>query len=118
MRYISYLEKTILIFETREGKCPFSDWLLNLKDIKARAIIRARLERVRLGNLVDCKSIDDGVSELRIPFGSSYRAYFGQDGSKLVVLLCGGDKAAQRKDIAKAKLLWMEYKHGNKKLSR
>ena len=58
------MEKTILIFETREGKCPFSEWLLNLKDSKGRAVIRARLERVRLGNLGDCKNIGDGVNEL------------------------------------------------------
>lgn len=112
------MEKTILIFETREGKCPFSDWLLGLKDVKGRAIIRARLERVRLGNLGDCKSIGDGISELRIAFGPGYRVYFGQDGSKLVVLLCGGDKSTQKKDIAKAKLLWMEYRNGTKKLPK
>lgn len=112
------MEKTILIFETREGKCPFSDWLLNLKDSKGRAVIRARLERVRLGNFGDCKSIGDGVNELRVAFGPGYRVYFGQDGTKLIVLLCGGDKSTQKRDIAKAKLLWMEYKNGNKKLSK
>lgn len=112
------MTKTIFIFETPEGKCPFSDWLTALKDIKARAIVRARLERVRLGNLGHCKSIKDGVFELKIDFGPGYRVYFGQDGSTLVVLLCGGDKRTQKKDIARAKLLWMEYKHGTKKLSK
>lgn len=111
------MQKTILIFEGQDGKCPFSDWLLNLRDVKARAIIRARLERVRLGNLGDCKAVGDGVSELRISFGPGYRVYFGQDGTKLVILLCGGDKTTQKRDIAKAKLLWMEYKYGTKKLS-
>ena len=112
------MEKTILIFETREGKCPFSNWLLTLKDVKGRAAIRARLERVRLGNLGDCKSIGDGVSELRISFGPGYRVYFGQDGPTLIVLLCGGDKSTQKRDIAKSKLLWMEYKNGSQKLSK
>ena len=112
------MEKTILIFESRDGKAPFTEWLLSLKDIKGRAVIRARLERVRLGNLGDCKSIGDGVFELRIAFGPGYRVYLGQDGLKMVVLLCGGDKRTQKKDIARAKLLWMEYKHGTKKLSK
>ena len=112
------MQNTILIFETREGKCPFNDWLLNLKDIKARAIIRARLERVKLGNLGDCKSVGEGIAELRISFGPGYRVYFGQDGVRIIVLLCGGDKSSQRRDIAKAKLLWMEYNYGNKKLSK
>ncbi len=110
--------KTILIFETEQGKCPFSEWLLTLNDSKGRAVIRARLERVRLGNLGDCKNVGGGVNELRVSFGPGYRVYFGQDGATLVVLLCGGDKSTQRRDITKAKLLWMEYKNGNKKLSK
>lgn len=73
---------------------------------------------MRLGNLGDCKSIGDGVFELRISFGPGYRVYFGQDGPKVVVLLCGGDKRSQKRDIAKAKLLWMEYLYGRQKLPR
>jgi putative addiction module killer protein len=92
--------------------------LTSLKDVKGRAIIRARLERVRLGNLGDCKDVGDGVSELRIAFGPGYRVYFGQDGLRVIVLLIGGDKASQKKDIERAKLLWLEYKHGSKKLPR
>jgi len=111
------VERTILLFETKNGVCPFSEWLSNLRDVKARAVIRARLERVRLGNLGDCKSVGDGVSEIRIAFGPGYRVYFGYDGRTLVVLLCGGDKSTQKKDIVKAKLLWSEYSYGSKKLS-
>lgn len=85
------------------------DWLLGLKDLKSRAIIRARIERLRLGILGDCKSVGDGVFELRVQFGPGFRVYFGQDGQRVVVLLCGGDKGSQKKDIAKAKLLWGEY---------
>lgn len=106
------MQKTIFIFESRDGKSPFSEWLESLKDIKGRAVIRARLERVRLGNFGDCKNVGDSVFELRIVFGPGYRVYFGQDGATLVVLLCGGDKRTQKKDIARAKLLWMEYKYG------
>ena len=112
------MEKTILIYETKGGKAPFSEWLLNLKDIKARATIRARIERVRLGNLGDCKGLGEGVFELRIPFGPGYRVYLGQDGPVIVVLLCGGDKGSQKRDITKAKLLWVEYKNERTELSR
>ena len=112
------MEKTILIYEAKGGKAPFSEWLLNLKDIRARAIIRARIERVRLGNLGDYKSVGEGVFELRVSFGPGYRVYLGQDGPVIVVLLCGGEKRSQKRDIAKAKLLWAEYKNERIELSR
>ncbi|MSP36914.1 MAG: type II toxin-antitoxin system RelE/ParE family toxin [Deltaproteobacteria bacterium] len=111
------MERQLLIYEAIDGKIPFLDWLNQLKDIKARATIRARLDRVRLGNLGDSKSIGDGVHELRIAFGPGYRVYFGPDGLFLVVLLCGGDKGSQKRDIAQAKKLWREY-HADKKLSK
>ena len=107
------MERTILIYETADGKRPFSDWLSKLKDRKARAKVRARLNRVQLGNLGDCKSVGDGVSELRINYGPGYRVYLGQRGATLLILLCGGDKGTQQKDIAKAKELWKEYKDAN-----
>jgi putative addiction module killer protein len=72
------VERTILVYKTSDGKSPFLDWLNGLKDIKARAAIRARLDRVRLGNLGDSKSVGNGVYELRIAFGPGYRVYFGQ----------------------------------------
>jgi putative addiction module killer protein len=107
------MERTILIYETSDGKRPFSEWLTNLKDRRARAKIRARLNRVQLGNLGDCKSVGDGVSELRVNFGPGYRVYLGQRGTELVILLCGGDKGSQSRDIEKAKELWKEYKDAN-----
>ena len=108
----------LVVFEKAEGKCPFQEWLHNLKDIKARATIRARLERISLGNLGDCKSIGGGISELRISYGPGYRVYLGFDGVQYVVLLCGGDKGSQKRDLTKAKVLWEEYKNASKKLSR
>ena len=81
-----------------------------------RAVIRARINRLELGNFGDCKSVGTGVLELRVSFGPGYRVYFGRDGNTLVVLLCGGDKGSQAKDILKAKLLWKEYKDASKKL--
>jgi putative addiction module killer protein len=112
------MERTIVIYESNDGKCPFQNWLNGLGDIRGRATIRARLERVRLGNLGDCKSIGGGIFELRVQYGSGYRVYFGQDSLKLVVLLCGGDKGSQGRDIIKAKVLWKEYRNASKKLSR
>lgn len=72
--------------------------------------ILARLARVRLGNLGDCKPVGEGVSELRVDYGPGYRVYFGQKGRTLVVLLCGGDKRTQDRDIRLAKLYWREFK--------
>jgi putative addiction module killer protein len=73
------------------------------------AIVRARLNRVRLGNFGDCKPVGEGVEELRIDFGPGYRVYFGREGSQVAILLCGGSKAAQARDIAKARRYWKEY---------
>ncbi|QQR91041.1 MAG: type II toxin-antitoxin system RelE/ParE family toxin [Myxococcales bacterium] len=92
---------------------PFVEWLGALKDKRARAKIRARINRLELGNFGDCKSVGGGVSELRISFGPGYRVYFGRDGQTVVVLLCGGDKSSQARDIEKAKLYWKEYKDEN-----
>ena len=103
-------EKTILIYVKESGETPFSDWLKSLRDRKSRAIIRTRLNRIRLGNLGDCKSVGEGVRELRINFAAGYRVYFAQQGSTVIVLLCGGDKSSQQKDIKQAKLYWQDYK--------
>lgn len=102
--------RDIELYVTPEGKVPFSEWLKSLKDSRARAIVRARLIRVRLGNLGDCRSVGNGVFELRIDFGSGFRVYFGQEGNDIVVLLCGGDKGSQEKDIRKAKEYWSDYR--------
>lgn len=110
------MNQSIVIYERRRGRSPFLDWLLHLKDVRARALIRARINRLELGNFGDCKSVGAGVFELRVSFGPSYRIYFGRDGNTVVVLLCGGDKSSQAKDMVKAKLLWKEYKDAGKKL--
>jgi len=81
----------------------FDDWLEGLADRAACARIIDRIDRVALGNLGDYKSLGDGLSELRLMFGAGYRIYFCRRGSLVIVLLCGGDKSTQTKDIKKAK---------------
>ena len=83
--------KEVVAFRARDGRVPFEEWLDDLKDKRAVARVLARLARVRLGNLGDCKPVGEGVSELRVDYGPGYRVYFGQKGRTLVVLLCGGD---------------------------
>ena len=94
----------------RKGRStPFSDWLHSLRDAQAAGIVRARLNRIRLGNFGDCKSVGGGVEELRIDFGPGYRVYYGREGSFVVILLCGGDKRSQARDILTAQNHWKEY---------
>ncbi|MBI5395799.1 MAG: type II toxin-antitoxin system RelE/ParE family toxin [Verrucomicrobia bacterium] len=92
------------------GRNPFREWLHALKNDRGRAKIRVRLNRLRLGNFGDCKSVGEGVLELRIACGPGYRVYFGRDGRTLVVLLCGGDKGSQSRDIARAREFWLDYR--------
>jgi putative addiction module killer protein len=86
---------------------PFQDWLDDLDSV-TRNVIQARLIRVSRGNFGDCHGVGEGVSEFRIDFGPGYRVYFGQDGD-VVILLTGGTKRTQKKDIATAKDYWRDY---------
>jgi putative addiction module killer protein len=95
---------------TKRGKRPFPEWRDSLRDPKAKARIRIRLDRVRQGNLGDYCSVGEGVFELRIDYGPGYRIYFGQIESTIVLLLCGGDKSTQERDIRKAIEYWIEYR--------
>ena len=82
---------------------------MGLRDGRTRRRILSRLLRVEQGNYGDYKALKDGVFELRFSFGSGYQVYFGEDGDTIVVLLCGGDKRTQSRDIAQAKAYWQEY---------
>jgi putative addiction module killer protein len=86
----------------------FARWLAQLRDVRAKARILARLDSVRIGNLGDSKSVGGGVSEMRIDVGAGYRVYFTRRQRVIVILLCGGDKSTQTKDIAIAKLIVQE----------
>ena len=83
----------------------FSDWMARLGDHRARARIAARIDRLGLGNPGDVEPVGEGISELRIHYGPGYRVYFVRRGKKLILLLCGGDKSTQAKDIKIAKVL-------------
>lgn len=98
-----------ILLYARGRSTPFSDWLASLKDARSVGIVRARLNRIRLGNFGDCKSLGGGVEELRIDFGPGYRVYYGREESLVVVLLCGGDKKTQARDILRARQYWKEY---------
>ena len=88
----------------------FSRWIAELDDDRARARIEARIYRLSLGNPGDVKPVGEGVSELRIDYGPGYRVYLAQIGKTLVILLCGGDKRSQSKDIKTAKALARQLK--------
>jgi putative addiction module killer protein len=109
---IAFMEvqpREIRRYITPDGKNPFAEWLNSLRDLSAVVKIEQRLDRVRLGNLGNSKSVGEGVCELKIDFGPGYRVYFGQVGSTIVLILCGGDKSTQEQDIRKAKEYWKEY---------
>jgi putative addiction module killer protein len=86
----------------------FADWLAHLRDAKGKARILSRLESIAQGSLGDTKSVGDGVRELRVHVGPGYRVYFAQTGRIVLLLLCGGDKSTQKRDIERAKRLLKE----------
>ena len=110
MNLVADKPKTLKIYQTSTGRKPFEEWLDSLDDKEMRRRILSRLGRVRLGNLGDSKAVGNGVCELRVNAGPGYRIYFGQDGESIILLLCAGDKATQRKDIADAKEYWKDYR--------
>jgi len=86
----------------------FSNWLFGLRDARAKAEVARRVRRLALGNPGDVRPVGEGVSELRIPYGPGYRVYYVQRGAVLIILLCGGDKSGQARDIARARNLALE----------
>lgn len=97
----------VFVIEIRETEV-FSTWLRDLRDSQARARIAARVRRLAFGNPGDVKPVGEGISELRIHYGPGYRVYYIQRGTVLIVLLCGGQKSTQGKDIEAAKRLAKE----------
>ncbi len=93
-----------------DGREPYTEWFRGIRDESAKIRIAARMRQIESGNLGDTKPVGGGVIELRIHVGAGYRVYCGQHGQCLVILLCGGDKDSQSKDIARAKMLWADWR--------
>ena len=102
------------IYTDLQERQPLTRWLADLKDVRARAQIRARLARVGARNLGDCKPLRDGVQELKIDYGPGYRVYLSRQGPVIVLLLCGSDKSDQTKAINQAIEYLNEWKQRGK----
>lgn len=102
--------KAIFYKDSNTAKEPFKEWLEGLRDTAAQARIAVRIARAEDGNFGDHKSVGGGVYELRIPFGPGYRVYYAIEGQKIILLLIGGDKSTQSKDIEKAQKFWASRK--------
>jgi putative addiction module killer protein len=100
----------LVYYHEENGRSPFIEWVTALRDKIAKARIATRLRQIESGNFGDAKPVGEGVTELRIHVGAGYRVYCGRRGQDWVILLCGGDKDSQPKDIARAKALWAEWK--------
>lgn len=100
----------IIVYETPEKRSPYFEWLEDL-DIKTQAIIEKRMTRIRLGNFGDCKPLKngDGVCEIIFDYGPGYRIYYGRSGMSIIILLIGGQKRSQKRDIEKAKRYWQDF---------
>ena len=101
-------------FETTDGRDPLQEWLDGLRDGRAFAAVLRRIDRMASGNFGDHAFCRDGVWELRIDFGPGYRVYYALRGRTVVILLCGGDKRRQRRDIEQAVCSWRELQQGNR----
>ena len=100
---------TVLEYLDRAGSSPFAAWFRSL-DAPAAAKVTTALRRLELGNFSNVKGVGAGVFEYRIDFGPGYRVYFGKDGDTVVILLAGGTKKRQDRDIADAHERWADYK--------
>ena len=92
----------------------FQKWMIKLRDVRAKAHVAFRSTQVENGNLGDFKSVGKEVFELRIDYGPGYRLYFAREGDVIIVLLIGGDKSSQDRDIKKAANIWQVYKNEKK----
>jgi putative addiction module killer protein len=103
---------SVLTFHRLSGECPFDAWIASL-DSQNRQRILARVERMRNGQFGDHKKISHQIYELRLFFGPGYRVYFGERRSEVIIILAGGDKSTQQRDIKKAKDYWKAYLERN-----
>ena len=108
------MDQAVLNYVLPTGKEPVEEWLAALTDIKGRAKIRARINRLRSGNPGKFRIVGVGIQELKIDFGPGYRVYFAKVGNEIVLLLHGGDKTTQSADIKKAAEFLSDYKRRKK----
>jgi len=108
------IEREIRKLQLENGRVPFDDWYRSLVDKKMRAAVDIRLARVRLGNFGNHRHVGDGVNELKIDLGPGLRVYYGVHRGRLVLLLGGGDKSTQQRDINNAIKLWKQWKEFEK----
>jgi len=103
--------KNVIFYKTEQGKNPAKEWLYDLRDTQGQRRILRRLLKVQVGHYGDFKTLSgqSGIKELRFDFGGGYRLYFGEDGKNLVVLLVGGNKSTQQRDIEEAGIYWKDY---------
>jgi len=104
----------VVHYVAEDGTDYFGEWLQR-QSSEIRARIQTRIDRLELGNFGDHKGVGKGVSELRIDFGPGYRVYYGADGERLVILLAGGTKKRQARDIARAHACWRAYQQEKRK---
>jgi len=107
------MTRTVNEYTDEQGKSPYAQWLRGLRDVRAKAKIIMQVDKMELGLFGDVEPIGDGLSELRIHYGPGYRVYYGKAGRQVYLLLCGGDKSTQSKDIKKAKVYWQDHKRRN-----
>jgi putative addiction module killer protein len=103
------MEREVKKLGLGNGSVPFDEWFDALRDSRMRAAVDARLARVRAGNFGDHKALGEGVQELRIDFGPELRVYYGEESQQIVLLLGGGNKKSQARDIRAAKNLWRHW---------
>jgi len=104
------MKLTINEYTDAQGKSPYARWLNGLRDARARAKIILQVDKMELGLFGDSEPIGEGLSELRIHYGPGYRVYYGKESNQVYLLLCGGDKSTQPKDIRNAKAYWQDHK--------
>lgn len=96
-------------YVTRNGRIPFAEWQTSLRDRRAQSKINQRIQRVANGNFGLAKSLGSGLFELKMDYGPGYRIYFGRLENQVILLLCGGDKSSQTRDIRQARAYWQDY---------
>ena len=97
-------------YTDKQDRSPYAVWLASLRDVRARARVIMRVDRMELGLFGDSEPVGEGLSELKIDYGPGYRVYYGKESQDAYLLLCGGNKSTQSRDIKRAKTYWQEYK--------